>query len=180
MKLKVILLVLVQALTLLSARAQTLDSKIGAILNRPEFRHALFGIEIYSLTDDKVLYALNADKLLVPGSVTKIVTEGTALQLLGADYRFRTRVYRTGPIVEGAVNGDLVLVASGDPNLSNRVRSDDTLAFENEDHAYGQIVRAKLVPGDPLQVIRNFAKQVAAKGIKRINGRVLVDVSLFP
>src|SRR6185369_5118326 len=180
MKLKVILLVLVQALTLLSARAQTLDSKIGAILNRPEFRHALLGIEIYSLTDDKVLYALNADKLLVPGSVTKVVTEGTALQLLGADYRFHTRVYRTGPIAGGVLNGDLVLVAAGDPNLSNRVRSDDTLAFENEDHAYGHIEKAKLVAGDPLQVIRSLAKQVAAKGIKRINGRVLVDVSLFP
>src|SRR5262249_2719534 len=145
-----------------------------------EFRHALFGIEIYSLTDDKVLYALNADKLFVPGSVTKIVTEGTALQLLGADYRFRTRVYRTGPIAgDGAVNGDLVLVAGGDPNLSNRVRSPDTLVFENNDHAYGQIEKAKLVAGDPLQVIRDLAKQVAAKGIKRINGRVLVDVSLF-
>ncbi len=182
MKLKVILLVVVQALTLLSARAQkvqTVDAKIGAILNRPEFRHALFGIEIYSLTDDKVLYALNADKLFVPGSVTKVVTEGTALQLLGADYRFHTRVYRTGPIVDGVMNGDLVLVASGDPNLSNRVRSDDTLAFENEDHAYGQIVKAKLVAGDPLQVIRSLAKQVVANGIKRINGRVLVDVSLF-
>jgi D-alanyl-D-alanine carboxypeptidase/D-alanyl-D-alanine-endopeptidase (penicillin-binding protein 4) len=183
MKLKLILLLIIQALTLLSARAQSvqpLDAKIDTILSRPEFHHALFGIEIYSLTDDKVLYALNADKLFVPGSVTKVVTAGTALQLLGADYRFRTRVYRTGPVVDGVVNGDLVLVASGDPNLSNRVRSDDTLAFENEDHAYGQIVKAKLVAGDPLQVIRKLAQQVAAKGIKRINGRVLVDVSLFP
>src|SRR6185312_7319686 len=113
MKLKVILLVAVQTLTLLCARAQNvepLDAKIGVIINRPEFRHALFGIEIYSLTDDKILYALNADKLFVPGSVTKIVTEGTALQLLGADYRFRTRVYRTGPVAnDGVVNGDLVL-----------------------------------------------------------------------
>jgi len=183
MKLKLILLIAVQALTLVCASAQStqsLDAKVAAIIERPEFRHALFGIEIYSLTDDKVLYALNADKLFVPGSVTKIVTEGTALQLLGADYRFRTRVYRTGPIAgDGAVNGDLVLVAGGDPNLSNRVRSPDTLVFENNDHAYGQIEKAKLVAGDPLQVIRDLAKQVAAKGIKRINGRVLVDVSLF-
>src|SRR5215467_7288109 len=99
MKFKVILLIAVQALTLVCASAQSaLDTKIAAIIDRPEFRHALFGIEIYSLTDDKVLYALNADKLFVPGSVTKILTEGTALQLLGADYRFHTRVYRTGPL----------------------------------------------------------------------------------
>jgi D-alanyl-D-alanine carboxypeptidase/D-alanyl-D-alanine-endopeptidase (penicillin-binding protein 4) len=179
-----ILFVAVNMLALLGAQAQTvqtLDEKIAAILNRPEFRHALFGIEIYSLSDDKVLYSLNEHKLFVPGSVTKVVTEGVTMQLLGADYRFRTPVYRTGPISkDGVLNGDLVLVASGDPNLSNRVRSADTLAFKDEDHAYGFILEAKLVPGDPLQVIRDLAKQVAAKGVKRIEGRVLVDVSLFP
>lgn len=183
MKLRIILLIIAQTLALLSANAQAvqpLDAKIEPIVNRPEFRHALFGIEIYSLSDKKLLYTLNPNKLFVPGSVTKLVTEGVTMQLLGADYRFRTPVYRTGPVSkDGVLSGDLVLVASGDPNLSNRVRSDDTLAFENEDHSYGQIMEAKLVPGDTLQVIRDLAKQVAAKGIKRIEGRVLVDVSLF-
>ncbi len=183
MKLKMIMFVAAQMLALVCAQAQTiqpLDEKIGAILNRPEFRHALFGIEIYSLGDDRVLYSLNPNKLFVPGSVTKVVTEGVTMELLGADYRFRTPIYRTGPISkDGVLTGDLVLVASGDPNLSNRV-SADTLLFENEDHAYGHILEAKLVPGDPLQVIRDLAKQVAAKGVKRIEGRVLIDVSLFP
>ena len=41
-------------------------------------------------------------------------------------------------------------------------------------------MHAKLVPGDPLQVLRDLAKQVASKGVKKIAGRVLVDVSLFP
>lgn len=184
MKLKLTLLLAAQILTLVCAHGQTvqpLDTKISTIINRPEFRHALFGIEIYSLTDSKVLYALNEHKLFVPGSVTKLVTEGVAMELLGADYRFRTPIYRTGPISsDGVLHGDLILVASGDPNLSNRVNSPNTLAFQNEDHAYGQILEAKLVPGDPLQVIRDLAKQVAAKGVKRIEGRILVDVSLFP
>lgn len=75
MKLKVILLIIFQALTLVCVNAQSLDGRVAAIIDRPEFRHALFGIEIYSLTDDKVLYALNAGKLFVPGSVTKILTK---------------------------------------------------------------------------------------------------------
>jgi D-alanyl-D-alanine carboxypeptidase/D-alanyl-D-alanine-endopeptidase (penicillin-binding protein 4) len=177
------LLVVIQLLALISAQAQStqsLEARIKTIVNRPEFQRALFGIEVYSLTDDKILYALNADKLFVPGSVTKLLTEGAAMSLLGADYRFRTRVYRTGPVSQtGVLAGDLVLVASGDPNLSNRIQH-DTLAFENEDHAYGQVLEARLVPGDPLVVIRNLAKQVASKGVKTIEGRVLVDVSLFP
>jgi D-alanyl-D-alanine carboxypeptidase/D-alanyl-D-alanine-endopeptidase (penicillin-binding protein 4) len=89
-------------------------------------------------------------------------------------------VYRTSPLSKtGVLSGGLVLVASGDPNLSNRIQH-DTLAYENEDHAYGQVLEARLVPGDPLVVIRNLAKQVASKGVKTIEGRVLVDVSLFP
>ena len=35
-------------------------------------------------------------------------------------------------------------------------------------------------PGDPLLVIRELAAQVAAKGIKHVSGRVLVDATLFP
>ena len=180
---RAVLFVGIQLLALMSAQAQStesLEARIKTIVNRPEFQHALFGVEVYSLTDDKILYALNADKLFVPGSVTKLITEGTAMSLLGADYRFRTRVYRTGPVSKtGVLAGDLVLVASGDPNLSNRIQQ-DKLAYENEDHAYGQVLEARLVPGDPLVVIRNLAKQVASKGVKTIEGRVLVDVSLFP
>jgi PBP4 family serine-type D-alanyl-D-alanine carboxypeptidase len=184
MKPRVILFIVIQTVTAICAHAQnvqSLETRINTIINRAAFKHALFGIQVYSLTDNKILYALNADKLFVPGSVTKLVTEGTTMDLLGPDYRFRTPVYRTGPIsASGVLNGDLVLVASGDPNISNRIRAGDQLVFENEDHAYGQILHAKLVPGDPLQVLRDLAKQVASKGVKKIAGRVLVDVSLFP
>jgi N-acyl-D-amino-acid deacylase len=158
-----------------------LAARIREITGRPEYKHASFGIEVYSLDDGKVLYALNGQQLFTPASTTKLLTEGTALELLGADYRFHTRVYRTGAIApDGALNGDLILVASGDPNLSGRIQPDGTLAFQNEDHSYDASPDTKAVPGDPLLVIRELASQVAAKGIKRVAGRVLVDASLFP
>lgn len=158
-----------------------LDARIHEITSRPEYRHATFGVEVYSLDDNKVTYSLRGQQLFTPGSTTKLLTEGTALALLGADYRFHTRVYRTGPISsDGTLQGDLILVASGDPNLSGRIQSDGTLAFENEDHTYAGSPDTKAVPGDPLKVIRELAAQVAARGIKQIQGRVLVDVSLFP
>ena len=161
--------------------ASTLADRIQRIMDRPEFRRALFGIEFYSLDSNRAIYAFNADKLFVPGSTTKVLTEGTALELLGADYRFRTRVYRTGRVdTSGTLAGDLVLVASGDPNLSARVRPDGTLAFANEDHAYDGDEYTRAVPGDPLLVIGELAAQVAAHGIKRVSGHVLVDATLFP
>jgi PBP4 family serine-type D-alanyl-D-alanine carboxypeptidase len=172
------------ALLLLSAhfqrvRAQSpapLAERIQKVMSRPEFAHANFGIKFVSLDTGKVLYSLNSDKMFVPASTTKLLTEGTVLAKLGADYRFHTRIYRTAPIdKKGKLQGDLVLVASGDPNLSNRIRPDGTLAFVDEDHAYN----GPAVDGDPLTVIKQLAKGVAAKGIRKIEGRVLVDTSLF-
>jgi PBP4 family serine-type D-alanyl-D-alanine carboxypeptidase len=158
----------------------SLEQRIKKIMDRPEFAHSRFGIKFITADTGRVVYELNSPELFVPGSSTKLLTEGTALELLGADYRFHTKIYRTGPIQkDGTLQGDLVLVASGDLNLSNRIQPDGTLAFEDVDHSYGG-PHSEGLPGDPLLVIKEFARQVAAKGIKEIKGRVLVDATLFP
>ncbi|HEY3930552.1 MAG TPA: D-alanyl-D-alanine carboxypeptidase/D-alanyl-D-alanine-endopeptidase [Candidatus Koribacter sp.] len=153
---------------------------IEKITSRPEFAHATFAMEFYSLKTGKVVYAFNPQKLAVPGSTTKLFTEGTALEMLGADYRFHTRIYHTGTLKSnGTLEGDIVLVASGDPNLSGRIQPDGTMAFESEDHSYGG-PDSHGVGTDPLLVIHEFAQQIASKGVKRVKGRVLVDARLFP
>ncbi|GAC1630320.1 MAG: D-alanyl-D-alanine carboxypeptidase/D-alanyl-D-alanine-endopeptidase [Candidatus Acidiferrum sp.] len=161
-----------------TARAQdSLAVRVQKVMARPEFARANFGIEFLDLATGKVVYAHDANKFFVPASTTKLLTEGTLLAKLGADYRFHTKVYRTGPLdKKGRLKGDLILVASGDPNLSNRIRPDGTLAFEDEDHSYG----GPAVSGDPLAVIKELAKAVHDKGVKKIEGRVLVDASLMP
>ena len=162
------------------APPKTFSEALSQVIHRPEFKHATFGVEIFALDTGKPVFTLNPDQLFTPGSTTKLLTEGTALELLGADYRFHTLVYRTGDVgPSGVLAGDLVLVASGDPNLSNRQQPDGALAFADEDHSYGG-VDSRLIPGDPLVVMRDLAKQIAAAGIRRVTGRVLVDVSLFP
>jgi D-alanyl-D-alanine carboxypeptidase/D-alanyl-D-alanine-endopeptidase (penicillin-binding protein 4) len=159
---------------------RSLQQRIQKIMARPEFAHARFGIEFIRADTGDVIYKLNEQELFVPGSTTKLLTEGTALELLGPDYRFHTKIYRTGPVDKsGTLKGDLVLVASGDLDLSNRIQPDGTLAFENEDHSYGGPDSHGL-PGDPLLVIHEFAKQIAVRGIKRVQGRILVDATLFP
>jgi D-alanyl-D-alanine carboxypeptidase/D-alanyl-D-alanine-endopeptidase (penicillin-binding protein 4) len=161
------------------AQREPLERRIQRIMDRPEFEHALWGIQISSLDSGRVLYAINEHKLFTPGSTTKLVTEGTALGVLGADFRFTTRVYRTGNLTGGVLDGDIVLVASGDPNISNRIKPDGSLAFENVDHAYDADPNTRAVPGDPLTVLRSLAKQVRDKGITRVRGAVIVDASLF-
>ena len=172
----------IAAVAVSGAWAQSLEQRVAAIMRRPEYAHARFGMEFWPLDAHKPAYRLNEQQFFIAASTTKLLTEGTALSLLGPDYRFHTRVFRTGAIDrDGTLNGDLILVASGDPNLSNRMQPDGTLAFQNQDHAYDSMPGgAKLVAGDPLAAIRKLAAQVAKAGIKRIGGHVLVDISLFP
>jgi D-alanyl-D-alanine carboxypeptidase/D-alanyl-D-alanine-endopeptidase (penicillin-binding protein 4) len=161
--------------------SSTLLQRVTQITARPVFKHSTLGVEVYDLTANKTLVAINQDKLFTSGSTTKLVTEGAALALLGENYRFHTRVYSTGEITpDGTLQGDLVLVASGDPNLSGRVEEDDTLAFTPSDHAYAGVLPGKSVIGDPLQVFKELAIALIRKGIWRIHGNVTVDASLFP
>jgi len=159
----------------------SLQQRVETIMSRPEFAHARFGMEFWALDDDQPAFRMNEQQFFVPGSTTKLLTEGTAISLLGPDYRFHTRIYRTGAVDSGGtLHGDLVLVAAGDPNLSNRIQPDGTLAFANVDHSYDGMPASQPVVGDPLAIIRELAAQVAKAGVKQLTGRVLVDAGLFP
>ncbi len=52
-----------------------------------------------------------------PASVAKAITAMYALDALGAGHRFRTRLIAGGPLTNGRLDGDLILVGSGDPTL---------------------------------------------------------------
>ncbi len=159
----------------------TLLQRIRQLTTRPVFKHSTVGVEVYDLTAQKTLVAFNEDKLFTSGSTTKLITEGVALALLGENYRFHTRVYSTGSITpDGTLQGDLVLVASGDPNLSGRVEEDNTLDFNPFDHSYAGVLPGKSVTGDPLRVFKELAVEVTKKGIWHVRGKVIVDASLFP
>lgn len=61
--------------------------------------------------------AYGGDQGLPPASVAKALTALYALDVLGADYRFETILMADGPIENGVLNGDLILVGGGDPLL---------------------------------------------------------------
>ncbi len=178
-------LALLLASALLSQATPAHPSPIAAafdrIVARPQFAHAIVAAEVYDLDVKRPLYTRNAGVLMEAASTTKLLTTGTSLALLGPNFRWTTPVYRTGPVdSRGVLHGDLVLVAGGDPNLSQRIRPNGTLAFENEDHSYDGSYDTKAVPGDPLAVLRDLAAQVAHAGIRQVDGVVAIDTSLFP
>lgn len=52
-----------------------------------------------------------------PASVTKVITALYALDVLGPEHRFETRLLAAGPLRDGVIDGDLILAGGGDPSL---------------------------------------------------------------
>ncbi|MEY8827420.1 D-alanyl-D-alanine carboxypeptidase/D-alanyl-D-alanine-endopeptidase [Sedimentitalea sp. XS_ASV28] len=64
------------------------------------------------------LEAANGTTGLPPASVAKALTALYALETLGTDYRFQTRLLAAGPVSNGILDGDLILAGGGDPILT--------------------------------------------------------------
>ena len=102
------------------------------------------------------LYSRNADKLFLPASNMKVVTASVALAQLGPDFRFRTTFAARGPVRDGVLHGDLVVIGRGDPTVS--------------DH----MMRDAMLP------LRAAAESLAAHGIHRITGHIVSGDDAFP
>ena len=132
--------------------AQQVDNTIDS----SEFAYARWGICVISLSTGAVVYQRNADKLFTPASNMKIYTTGVALDLLGADYRWRTSVYATAqPDTSGQVRGDLVLYGRGAPDL----------VANSNDASKGSLTA--------------LVDQLYQKGIRRVEGNIIGDESYF-
>ena len=110
---------------------------------------------VHSLRGGETLYSSNSFRLQVPASNQKVLTTAVAAERLGWDYRYTTRLYATGPIsTAGQLDGDLVVVSNGDPTINPRHEL-RWAAFDD------------------------WAKQLAAKGVRIINGRLIGDDNAF-
>ena len=133
-----------------------LRAMLDSVAVAMEFRNANWGMLIVDPVAAETLYSRNAGKLFMPGSNMKIVTGATSLALLGPEYRYRTVVVASGPIRDGILEGNLVIVGRGDPTVS--------------DHMHG----------DAMKPLRELADSVVAHGLRKVGGRVIAEGDAFP
>jgi D-alanyl-D-alanine carboxypeptidase/D-alanyl-D-alanine-endopeptidase (penicillin-binding protein 4) len=144
---------------------KTLAEQINTILSQPEFARAHWGIEVAERDSGNVLYSLNADQLFLPASNAKLFTTSAALALAGPDYRFHTTVESAGKIdSRGRLQGDLVIVGRGDPNLSGRVLPYQQKTERTPPHT---------------QALEELADQVARSGLKIVDGDLIGDDTFY-
>jgi D-alanyl-D-alanine carboxypeptidase/D-alanyl-D-alanine-endopeptidase (penicillin-binding protein 4) len=159
-----------------------LRAAIDAILADPRYAPSRLGLHVADRATGEALLDIRGDEWFLAASTTKVFSGAAALDALGADFRFETPIYRTGPVDAGGVlAGDLVLVASGDMTMGGRDTPEGEIAFTAFDHinapAFPTFVQ--LTPQDPLAGLDDLAGQVAAAGIRQVNGDVIVDDRLF-
>jgi len=100
------------------------QTAIQRFINNPALKHASVGVQVTDLKTGKTIVSHDAQKSLTPASVTKIITSATALELLGENYRYATRVAldENDPL-------RILVLGSGDPTLGSDAFGDNTAAF---------------------------------------------------
>jgi D-alanyl-D-alanine carboxypeptidase/D-alanyl-D-alanine-endopeptidase (penicillin-binding protein 4) len=150
---KLFLFVLLQLSSPLEKFQQLLDS----IQNDNEIRTGIVAASVRSTQTGEYKIQYNARKSVNSASTLKLVSTASALSVLGPGYRYQTFIEYDGTIADSVLRGNVYIRGTGDPSLgSSRVGMD----FQ--------------------QIINLFAQKIRNFGIKRIEGYILGDGSVFP
>jgi D-alanyl-D-alanine carboxypeptidase/D-alanyl-D-alanine-endopeptidase (penicillin-binding protein 4) len=139
-----------------TASLAALQHAIDTSISTPGLERASWGLSIVSLRTGESLYALNSAKLMMPASTLKVVTLAASGERLGWDYSYETRIIADGAVSGDRLDGNLVIVASGDPSLTRRVL--DTWA------AQIKAVGIKTITGTVLVDARRFGGERLGPG----------------
>lgn len=161
------------------AHGDDLGPAIEAIMHKPGYEHAQWGLLETDPDSGQVIHSRFANQFFVPGSTVKLVTISTAWHTLGPDHRFTTPVMATGHRTGSTLHGNLALVAQGDLTMGGRTKPDGSVDYTDIDHTEAELPGATLTPENPLAGINQIARQIRKAGITRVDGNVVIDPRLF-
>jgi D-alanyl-D-alanine carboxypeptidase/D-alanyl-D-alanine-endopeptidase (penicillin-binding protein 4) len=142
----------------LSYSQNKLQKAVNTFVGDPEMQFASISFCAIDMEKNTVLSEHNPDLSLITASTMKAITTGTALAILGQDFKFETYLEYDGTIKDGVLNGNLYFTGTGDPSLGS--------PFMEE--------------ADKLPVLSGeFAQALKKAGIKSIKGNVIGDGSYF-
>lgn len=145
--------------------AQSLARRLDTRLDAPDLDRHIWGVAVTDL-NGRLLYGRNAERLFIPASNTKLIVAAAAIVMLGPDFQVRTSLYGTGPVVDGELQGDLVLHGRGDPTFSKR-------CYDADESKPG------VCDEDPAARLRDLARQLRERGVHRVAGDLVGDGSYF-
>jgi len=113
----------ITSLTSFHVQAQEISSQIQSAYTAFEkdesLRHGIASLQVVDLETGKAIFEKNQNTGLATASTLKVITAITALDLLGADFKFKTQLAYTGHIdAQGILHGNIIIQGAGDPTLA--------------------------------------------------------------
>jgi D-alanyl-D-alanine carboxypeptidase/D-alanyl-D-alanine-endopeptidase (penicillin-binding protein 4) len=99
------------------SRFLAFETAFASVQDDPGLTGAAIGFCVLD-SSGEILYERQGDIAQIPASSLKTLTTATALEVLGPEFRFETRLGVSEPDEKGISKGDLILVGGGDPMLS--------------------------------------------------------------
>jgi len=159
-KLLLVLLILLNSLFVCYSQDYSkINNDIKELQQTDALKHAQWSIYAEYVNSGKTIVSYNSEESLAPASGLKLFTTSTALNLLGEDYRFKTKLYYDGFITDdGILKGNIYIVGGGDPTL-------------------GSDLVAGSLPLDSL--MWSWTQAVMKLKIKKVEGAIIADALLF-
>lgn len=163
-----------------SGGGSNVPADIRAIFDKPFYKDSIWGLRVIDLDTGNVLIDLRPDHDFFIASVRKIFSTGELLNEVGADHLFVTPIYKEGEVNgSGVLDGNLILVASGDISMGGRTKANGQFAISNFDHNEANALgNAELTKPNPLKGYKQIAEQIADSGITQVDD-VVIDDRLF-
>ncbi|MCZ0974683.1 D-alanyl-D-alanine carboxypeptidase [Streptomyces albulus] len=162
--------------------AARVSADVQKLMSTAPWSSGQWGLQVADLRTGKVVQSKGADSQFMTGSTAKTFAVSAALDVLGDDHRFRTPVVHSGTVsADGRLSGDLILVGSGDLALGGRTTASGGLDVPDFDHYDANAVpgMATITEEDPLAGVNELARQVAASGVRHVDGDVVIDNRLW-
>jgi len=101
----------------LVAAEEELPAPIRSILDLRQIPYDTLSVHVTDLDNGETVLDWHDEVSRNPASTMKLVTTLVGLDVLGASFRWQTDVYAIGDVVDGRLEGDLLLKGHGDPYL---------------------------------------------------------------
>lgn len=100
-------------------QAASLPPAVQQAMQNAQIPASAVSIYVRDANTDEVVLELAPDLPRSPASTIKVLTTFAALDMLGPGFTWKTRAYIDGPLSNGVLRGDLILVGGGDPYMTS-------------------------------------------------------------
>ncbi len=104
----------------LISQYSSISSDIDLILADDYFKTCQIAIDIYDLSEKKIVYRKNSRQLFHPASNMKIISSAAGLYFLSPEYEFITSIWHDGEIADSILAGNLYYVGGFDPDFTTK------------------------------------------------------------